>query len=492
MKLLVLLAIAVLSVLVYEQAWASHIAIPIPIDDHKPGMRTVIDWYVPRSHSVNVGDVVTWTNEDKAQHTVTSGNGIPYSQYLRGTTEGIPDGGFDSGNINPGESWSYTFSEAGEFPYFCTLHPWVERTITVIDSGKDIPPPKKQLAEGVQPFNIQCKPEYSLIFKTSNQNPACVKLESSHRLIGLGWALSYDPFPKIIEESKLQQVMATLQGDDSVSEILSNQKWSAGPKMTYLATSLDGGVLLASSSESDTVHAFDLMTGDKITSIDVGKTPKGVKINHDGKIAFVANENSGTVSVIDMTSLQIIKTIEVGKIPHNIVFHPNGLTAYVTLQGEDKIAIVDVPELEKIDTIPIGNLPHNLDITPDGQRLFVTNIGTNDVTVIDLDTKELVKRIPVTAGHHGIDIPPFGDRVFVSGIGEDKVSVIDATSLEVIDQVTVGQGPHGLRSDFHSKKLYVGVTQTNEIVVIDTESLQIMERISPGNAPFWISVPGNP
>ena len=492
MKLLILAAFTIFSIFICEQAFASHIAILIPKDDHEPGMRTVIDWYVPRSHSVNVGDVVTWTNDDLAYHTVTSGNGVLYSKYLRGETEGIPDGDFDSGIINPGESWSYTFSEVGVFPYFCTLHPWIERTVSVIDSGNDIPPPKKQLSEGVQPFNIQCKPEYSLIFKTHNQKPVCVKSENTHRLIGLGWALSYDPFPKIIEVSKFEQIMVTLQGEDSVSEILSNQKWTAGPKMTYLSISLDGGTLLASSSESDTVYAYDVIKGEKISSIPVGKTPKGVKINHDGKIAFVANENSGTVSVLDMTNLELIKEIEIGKIPHNIVFHPNGMTAYVTVQGEDEIAIVDVPDLEKIGAIPIGHLPHNLDITPDGQRLFVTNIGTNDVSVIDLSTKDLIKKIPVSKGHHGIDIPPFGDRIFVSGIGDDKVSVIDATSLEVIETIVVGQGPHGLRSDSHSDKLYVGVTQTNEIVVIDTTSLEIVDRLSPGSNPFWIAVAGNP
>ena len=492
MKLLILVAITIFSIFIYEQAFASHIPIPIPKDDHEPGMRTVIDWYVPRSHSVNVGDVVTWTNEDPAPHTVTSGNGMLYSKYLRGETVGTPNGIFDSGIINPGESWSYTFSEVGVFPYFCTLHPWVERTITVVDSGKDVPSPKKQLSEGVQPYDVQCKPEYSLIFKTHNQKPVCVKSESTDRLISLGWALSYDPFPKIIEASKFEQVMVTLQGEDRVSEILSDQKLEAGPKMTYLSVSLDGGILLASSSGSDTVHAFDMIKGEKISSVSVGKTPKGVKINHDGKIAFVANENSGTVSVLDMTNLQLIKEIEIGKIPHNIVFHPNGLIAYVTIQGEDEIAIVDVRELEKIDTIPIGSLPHNLDITPDGQRLFVTNIGTNDVSVIDLSTKDLIKKIPVSKGHHGIDIPPFGDRVFVSGIGDDKVSVIDATSLEVISQIVVGQGPHGLRTDFHSNKLYVGVTQTNEIVVIDTMNLEIVERVYAGNNPFWIAVAGNP
>ena len=240
-------------------------------------------------------------------------------------------------------------------------------------------------------------------------------------------------------------VFFTLQGQDSVGNI-DGDIFDAGPKMTYISTSTDGRLILATSSASDTVFAFDKQ-GNKLSEISVGKTPKGVKIHPIQNIAFVANENSGTISVIDLSNWKIINEIPVGKVPHNIVFHPNGLTAYVTIQGGDEIAIIDVTSLVKTDAISVGKLPHNLDITPDGKYLFVTNIGTNDVAVIDLKENEIVKRIPVSTGHHGIDIPPFGDQVFVSGIGDDKVNVIDTTSLDLIKQIVVGKGPHGLRTD---------------------------------------------
>jgi plastocyanin len=54
---------------------------------------------------VKAGTQVTWINDDSVAHTVTSDNGA-----------------FDSGFIMPGKSWSYTFKQAGKFPYYCTLH----------------------------------------------------------------------------------------------------------------------------------------------------------------------------------------------------------------------------------------------------------------------------------------------------------------------------------------------------------------------------------
>jgi plastocyanin len=63
---------------------------------------------------VERGTTVTWANRDQVQHTVTSDNG-----------------NFDSGMINGGASWSYTFNEAGTFPYHCTPHPFMQARIIV-------------------------------------------------------------------------------------------------------------------------------------------------------------------------------------------------------------------------------------------------------------------------------------------------------------------------------------------------------------------------
>lgn len=67
----------------------------------------------PADFSVNVltvpvGTTVTWTNQDTALHTLTA-----------------VDGSFDSGYYAEGESWSFTFTEAGEYEYSSIPHPWM-------------------------------------------------------------------------------------------------------------------------------------------------------------------------------------------------------------------------------------------------------------------------------------------------------------------------------------------------------------------------------
>ena len=76
--------------------------------------------FIPAAVTVDVGGEVTWTNDDSAGHTVTSG-----------APEGGPDGVFDSSLLMPDTAFSHTFEEAGEYPYFCVVHPWMTGMVTV-------------------------------------------------------------------------------------------------------------------------------------------------------------------------------------------------------------------------------------------------------------------------------------------------------------------------------------------------------------------------
>ena len=93
-----------------------------------PGASTLTDTsYSPNPIEATVGQTVVWTNDDSAFHTVTFGS------------VGAPDAGkaFDSGLAGPtaltakGKTFEHKFDTAGEYPYFCTLHPAMVGTVTV-------------------------------------------------------------------------------------------------------------------------------------------------------------------------------------------------------------------------------------------------------------------------------------------------------------------------------------------------------------------------
>lgn len=70
---------------------------------------------------INVGETVTWTNQDATRHTVTSG------------VDGEHDGTFEVTFSDRGDTASVTFDEPGEYHYFCTPHNFMTGTVVVTE-----------------------------------------------------------------------------------------------------------------------------------------------------------------------------------------------------------------------------------------------------------------------------------------------------------------------------------------------------------------------
>ena len=93
--------------------------ISLPDGSGVPGCDDTNSCYIPFNVSISAGEEITWSNDDTAAHTVTSG--------LAGT----PDGIFDSSLFMAGDTFSVTLDESGEYPYYCMVHPWMIGNITV-------------------------------------------------------------------------------------------------------------------------------------------------------------------------------------------------------------------------------------------------------------------------------------------------------------------------------------------------------------------------
>ena len=76
--------------------------------------------YYPYETQIDPGDTVTWINDDDASHTVTSVD-----------AGGSPDGKFDSSMMAAGQTFSFTFKDAGAYKYFCQVHSWMTGVVTV-------------------------------------------------------------------------------------------------------------------------------------------------------------------------------------------------------------------------------------------------------------------------------------------------------------------------------------------------------------------------
>jgi len=96
------------------------VEVSLPPGTSAPGCEEENACYIPFLVSINVGDTVVWSNDDSAAHTVTSGT----------SSEG-PDGVFDSSIFMSATTFEQTFSESGNYDYFCMVHPWMVGQIQV-------------------------------------------------------------------------------------------------------------------------------------------------------------------------------------------------------------------------------------------------------------------------------------------------------------------------------------------------------------------------
>jgi len=91
----------------------------MPTKVSRPGCEKIDRCYIPSVITIQSGQQVTWVNEDSAFHSVTSG------------FYGSPTELFDSGHLDPFESYTVDFDDTGIFDYFCTLHPWMKGQVIV-------------------------------------------------------------------------------------------------------------------------------------------------------------------------------------------------------------------------------------------------------------------------------------------------------------------------------------------------------------------------
>jgi len=69
--------------------------------------------FAPASVEIHVGDTVRWT-VNSGTHTTTSSTAV-----------------WDSTAMATGDVFTFTFGQAGSYPYFCAIHPGMQATITV-------------------------------------------------------------------------------------------------------------------------------------------------------------------------------------------------------------------------------------------------------------------------------------------------------------------------------------------------------------------------
>ena len=128
---IVFASLLILTSLSIVSAYGDHpkVEVDIPQGASVPACAETNECYISSKVTVDKGGEIIWTNNDVAVHTVTAGaitddaTGVNYTN------------GFDSKIFAPGQTFTQKFEVAGEYPYFCIVHPWMIGSVLVTSEG---------------------------------------------------------------------------------------------------------------------------------------------------------------------------------------------------------------------------------------------------------------------------------------------------------------------------------------------------------------------
>jgi YVTN family beta-propeller protein len=196
---------------------------------------------------------------------------------------------------------------------------------------------------------------------------------------------------------------------------------------------------------------------------------------HGGR-AYVSNEDGHNVTVIDTQRAEVIATIEVGKRPRGLKLDRDGSRLFVAVSGlpkcpptvpdeecaklerdlsADGIAVVDTATRKVTRVLPAGSDPEQFDLSADGRRLFVANEDMAQASVVDIESGAVVGRIAVGSEPEGVVVAPNGRWALVTNESDHSVSIIDTRTLKVVRSVRVGQRPRDMAFTPDSTMAYV-------------------------------------
>src|SRR6187200_2262023 len=225
-------------------------------------------------------------------------------------------------------------------------------------------------------------------------------------------------------------------------------------------------------------------------------TPSAEAARPAGGRLFVTNEVSGDISVIDVAARKVLTTIPVGKRPRGIRVSPDGSTLYVALSGSpiagpgvdesklpppdkraDGIGVVSVADHRLLRIVKAGSDPEQTAISQDGTRLFVANEDVGEASVVAEDDGHVLASLKVGGEPEGVEMRPDGQVVYVTSEEDGQVAVIDTAALKVLKMMDVGPRPRSTAFLPDSSRAYVSSENGASLAVIDAMKHQVIDTI---------------
>lgn len=273
------------------------------------------------------------------------------------------------------------------------------------------------------------------------------------------------------------------------------------------------------------VYVIDLKASPpvQIGTVEVGKQPSGMAINHAGDLALVVNRAENSVSVLSIKGkeVKLVETVPVSapgaasEQVSAVAISPDGKLALVAKAATNKVALLKI-DGQKVTyagyDMNVGIFPYNVQIVAGGQIAIVNNNGgggasdggVDTVSIIDLKATppRVIDYVVVGDGPEGLAVSPTGTlavSVILNGAGNvpkaaffhhDRsyltVLKIDGKKVQKVGETEVGQLAEGVAFSPDGKYLYVGNYLDSDLTIFKVQGTKLV-RVGAN-----MKLPGHP
>ncbi len=184
-------------------------------------------------------------------------------------------------------------------------------------------------------------------------------------------------------------------------------------------------------------------------------SPLEMALSADGHRLYVVCQGSDELRIVDADSGEVVTSVPVGRSPRGITLSPEGSQIYITNSSDDTVSVVDAITLRVTRTLPTGYGPAGVVTDLIGQTLYVANRLSSDISVIDLSTGQEEKRLLAGRGSSYLALSPDGKFIYGTHIypnpgafrtpSNSEITVIDTARRIVIDRKAL----HNVAGAFH-------------------------------------------
>jgi PQQ-dependent catabolism-associated beta-propeller protein len=265
--------------------------------------------------------------------------------------------------------------------------------------------------------------------------------------------------------------------------------------------------------DGESISVLDTDKAEVISTVNVGKRPRGLKLSHDAKQLYVAvsglpkcpptvpdeecaklehDFDADGIVVIDTTTLKLIKLLKSGSDPEQFDISHDGKQLYIANEDAGTLTVVSVATGAIEKSVPVGKEPEGVRVTPDGHWIVVTSEEGNAIYIVDPHTYNVAKSVTVGKRPRDVAFTPDGKTAYISGEFNSSVyttTIPDAPNATQVLQLRKEARPMGVILDASHNRLFVSTGRGGTIAVIALGATpKLVTEIEVGARPWGIAL----